>query len=128
MRGVALNTRDGVWARSALLLAAAAAVAAAAGVPNAWLLLLLAPLLEESIFRAGLQEQLLQHGVGAWSANVITAVAFGATHVVAHGTVAAIAVIAPALAIGFAYQVWRRLRICVGLHAGMNALWIAVVM
>lgn len=92
---------------------------------NALVLLLAAPLLEEAVFRAGLHEALLRHGGAAWLANGLTALAFGAAHVAARGDAAALAVVAPALAIGWVYSRWRRLRWCVALHAAMNAAWLA---
>jgi membrane protease YdiL (CAAX protease family) len=89
-------------------------------------LLVLAPLLEETVFRAGLQEALLRR----WPrlpqlANVATAAAFGLAHVVLRGDVAAFAVALPALLIGVVYQRSGRLRHCVLLHAAMNAMWLA---
>lgn len=92
---------------------------------NGFVLLIAAPVLEESLFRAGLHEALLRHGRAAWLANVLTAAAFGAAHVAVRGDAAAFAVALPALAIGLVYSRWRRLRWCVALHAAMNAVWLA---
>ena len=108
-------------------LCATGIAAAAAGVhlQRIWTLLLLAPLLEEAVFRAGLQEALL--GRLRWQpllANGVTALAFGCAHVVLREDAAAFAVVLPALLIGLHYQRSGRLRGCVALHAAMNAVWL----
>lgn len=90
---------------------------------NGLVLLLAAPVLEESLFRAGLHEALLRHSVVVWLANAVTATAFGLTHVAVQGDWTAFVVVLPALAIGLVYSRWRRLRWCVALHALMNAAW-----
>lgn len=92
---------------------------------NAFVLLLAAPLLEEAVFRAGVQEALLRRGRGLLLANAATALLFGAAHVAARGDAAAFAVVLPALAIGWLYERTRQLRWCVLLHAAMNAAWLA---
>lgn len=92
---------------------------------NVFVLLLAAPLLEEAVFRAGVQEALLRHGRGLLLANAATALLFGAAHVAARGDATAFAVALPALALGWVYQRTRRLRWCVALHAAMNAAWLA---
>ena len=92
---------------------------------NGFMLLIAAPVLEETLFRGGVQEALLRHGKAAWAANVLTAAAFGLAHVAARGDGAAFAVVLPALAVGVVYNRWRRLRWCVALHAAMNAAWLA---
>jgi membrane protease YdiL (CAAX protease family) len=89
------------------------------------MLLMLAPLLEESIFRAGLQEALLRR----WHSrphmvNAVTATAFGLAHAIVRADAAAFAVVLPALLIGAVYQRTGRLRQCVVLHAAMNAAWL----
>ena len=110
------------------LVLAGAAVAAAPARPWPLLVaLLLAPALEETVFRAGLQDGLLCAGVTPWRANALAALVFMAAHVLLLGVSAqATLVVAPALLIGAAYNRWRRLRICIALHMAMNALWIAV--
>ena len=87
-------------------------------------LVLLSPLLEECVFRAGLQEWLLRHGQTTQRANVSTALAFGALHAVARLQWAAFAVALPALLIGGLYGRWRLLRWCVLGHAAMNGAWL----
>lgn len=111
---------------SGLLLLALGLVADYERAQRVLTLLLLAPLLEEAIFRAGLQEALLRR----WQshprlANVATAAAFGLAHVVIRADFAAFSVALPALLIGEVYQRTGRLRLCVALHAAMNATWLA---
>jgi membrane protease YdiL (CAAX protease family) len=116
------------WVLGSALVTAAGLAGLAAGLSPARLamLLLIGPLAEEAVFRAGLQEALLRRGVIALSANLLTALAFGLAHAVARGDIAALAVVAPALLIGASYGRWRQLRLCVALHAALNAAWIGV--
>ena len=99
--------------------------------PARWsALLLLAPVAEEVIFRAGLQETLLRHlgrrhAAGARVANVVTSLAFAAAHLpLRPGAMSALTVL-PALLIGWVYQRQRRLLPCVALHSVFNAIWLA---
>jgi membrane protease YdiL (CAAX protease family) len=87
-------------------------------------LLVIAPLVEESLFRAGLHEWLLRRRTAPWAANLATALAFGAMHALVRADAAALFVVVPALVIGQVYGMRRRLRDCVVLHAAMNALWL----
>lgn len=112
------------------VLAWAAAVAAAlalstAGAPRVLLLLMLAPLLEEAAFRAGLQEWLLRRAWSPLASNAATALAFATAHAGLQGRWEGLLVAGPALVVGLAYARWRRLRWCVLLHAAMNAVWLA---
>jgi hypothetical protein len=98
-----------------------------------WLWPLLgAPVLEEIVFRAGLQawlmEQLDADGGrrGRLLANLLTALAFAAAHVAVRPGVLSVLTLLPALALGALYQRTRRVRHCVALHALFNALWFAV--
>ena len=68
-----------------LLAIGAAATAAGVGVPRVWVLLVVAPLLEEAVFRAGLQDFLLRRTRPAWRANLLTALAFGLAHAALRG-------------------------------------------
>ena len=90
-------------------------------------LLFFSPALEETVFRAGLQECLIRHwwtnSLG-WT-NLATATAFSLSHVLVHGDLSAVVVALPALLIGRIYQQRRRLHECVALHATMNAVWLA---
>jgi len=88
-------------------------------------LLVLAPLTEELVFRAGLQEGLLRRLRTPWIANALTALVFASLHVLVRGDAMAMAVAVPALLIGALYQRTRSLWPCIALHAAMNALWLA---
>ncbi len=88
------------------------------------ILLVVSPLLEESVFRAGLQEWLLRRGTSPSRANLSTALAFGALHALVRLQWAAFAVGLPALLIGGVYGHWRVLRWCVVMHAAMNGAWL----
>ena len=120
--GVAGGT--GVALRLLLVGVGGAAAHAGAGMQRVWVLLVLAPLIEEAVFRAGLQEALLRRWNAPLWANVFTALAFGLAHAAVRGDAAGFAVAVPALLIGAVYGRWRQLRLCVALHAAMNALWL----
>ncbi|MCX8004721.1 MAG: CPBP family glutamic-type intramembrane protease, partial [Burkholderiaceae bacterium] len=60
-------------------------------------------------------------------ANAVTALAFGAAHLLYAPPAHAAAVIAPALALGFVYERTRSLAPCIALHALFNAVWLACV-
>lgn len=120
------RSRSAAWALLPLVAAAALAGAVAGGVPpRVLVLLVLAPLVEEVVFRLGVQEGLWRRGLGAWQANALTALAFAAAHVAVRGDPGAIAVALPALVLGAVYGRTRRLAPCVALHAAMNAAWLA---
>lgn len=95
------------------------------GVQRLLMLLVLAPVLEETVFRAGLQEALLRHWRGQpWLANGVTALAFGLAHAALRADAAALAAALPALLIGALYQRSGRLRLCIALHALLNGAWL----
>lgn len=112
-----------------LLAAGLIAASVALDVPawRALVLLLVAPVAEEIVFRAGVQDEMLRRGLAPWVANFGTGVAFTAAHLLLLGVQPQTAlVILPALLIGAAYNRTRSLRICMALHMSFNALWIAV--
>ncbi len=120
--------RPGAWrAAAALAVAALAGVAWVDGATGVRLavLLVVAPLAEEAVLRAGLHEALLRRAVAPALANLACALAFGLLHAVARGSPAALLVALPALLVGALYQRTRRLRDAVLLHAFFNALWLA---
>ena len=109
--------------------ALAVALLAAAAVPGAsWqrllVLVAVAPVLEETVFRAGVQEALLRWMRSSLAANVSTAALFAAAHVVARADLQAAWVALPAVAIGALYASGRRLGPCIAMHAAMNAAWL----
>jgi membrane protease YdiL (CAAX protease family) len=118
--------RPAVWLGGAMLLVAATALLASArpSLQHAWVLLVLAPLFEESFFRAGVQEQLARLGRSPGLAIVATALLFAVAHVAVSGDPRRIAVVLPGLAIGAVYARTGRVRDCVALHAAMNAAWL----
>lgn len=93
-----------------------------------WLLMVgVAPLLEEVVFRAGLQDGLLRRGVRAPVAVGLTAVAFAAAHALLRPGPWALATLLPAWVLGELYQRTRRLAPCIALHAVFNAIWLGVL-
>lgn len=95
-------------------------------------ILLLAAVLEEVIFRAGVQETLLRRmnaptGVprylGLSVANLLTALLFAAAHAWTRSLWLAIGTLAPALLLGWLYERRRKLWPCIALHAGFNLAW-----
>lgn len=92
--------------------------------PRLLVLLVAAPILEEAVFRAGIQEALLRLPTAPWCANVTTAVLFGLAHAWLRADVSALAVVAPALLVGWVYTRTRRLLPCVLLHSALNAAWV----
>lgn len=97
------------------------------GIVAHWIVLVvLAPLLEEAAFRAGLHEWLLRRGTRSWTANILTALVFGGVHALWRADPLAWATALPALLIGRVYERTRQVRWCVALHAAMNGLWLLV--
>jgi membrane protease YdiL (CAAX protease family) len=93
-------------------------------------LLLLAPLLEEWIVRAGLQEWLMRHDSRPGAAGVtltvlLPAVGFSLLHL-GSGWHAAAGVFLPGLALGLIYRRWRDWRLCALVHALLNGFALAV--
>lgn len=82
-------------------------------------LLVLAPLLEEWVVRAGLHACLLPC-CGGPLAVLASAAAFAALHL-GSGPLAAALVFGPGVAFGLAYQRWRDWRLCALLHSASNA-------
>ena len=115
-------------AAALLAWAAVTAVLEQGGAPRVLLLLVLAPVLEEAAFRAGLHEALLARRWSPMAANGLTALTFAALHVCVQGSWQGALVVVPALLIGATYNRWRRVRWCVLLHAAMNAAWLAVTL
>jgi membrane protease YdiL (CAAX protease family) len=113
----------------------ALALMAAAGrvepsVSRVLLLLVVAPLLEEIVFRAGVHEMLCRR-LGGWgstlavrTSNLLTALIFAAAHLAMHVELMAALTVLPALALGWIYQQQRRLAPCVAAHALLNAVWL----
>lgn len=92
--------------------------------PHSVVPFLVAPVLEEIVFRLGLQQRLLTAGVAPTLANLLTALAFGLVHAFSRSWTLGVAVLLPALAIGWIYQRRRSVPACIAAHAGMNLLWL----
>lgn len=112
-------------ASAGVLLSATVLVTAGQGLQRLAVLLVLAPLFEETVFRAGLQEALLRgwHAL-PHAANAVTAATFGFAHAIVRSDAAAFGVALPARLIGAVYQRTGRLQLCVALHTAMNAAWL----
>ena len=88
-----------------LMFVSAVAVALHTATPaRAVMLLAVAPWLEETVFRAGLQEHLLRSGRRPWHCIALSALAFAAVHMLARQEWSAITLMLPALALGVIYQ------------------------
>ncbi|WP_229508929.1 JDVT-CTERM system glutamic-type intramembrane protease [Massilia sp. CCM 8734] len=84
-------------------------------------LLLLAPLLEECIVRAGLQEWLTRRPSPTVLVLGLPALAFSLLHLMS-GAQAMAAVFLPGLAFGLIYRRWRDWRLCALVHALCNGV------
>lgn len=95
-------------------------------------LLLLAPILEELVVRAGLQQYLIgrfyQSGINAKLTPVLlSATAFSVLHM-ASGWVVVLAVFLPGLLLAMMYQATRDWRLCALTHAVFNGMALGVCM
>lgn len=128
----------GTPALAALLLVVALGWAVL-GAERALVNLLIAPWLEETLLRLGLQDTLqrrLQQPRWARALDarlatalppLVCALVFAAAHVLLRPDLLSAATFLPALLIGFAYQRCKALAPCVLLHALLNLLWFASV-
>lgn len=104
--------------------AGAVTLLAAACLPSVWFTLLVAaPVLEEVVFRTGLQTQLLRRAAPL-TANLLTAVAFAVAHLVVRPSVLSALTLIPALAVGVLFQRRRCVLQCMAVHAAFNAAWL----
>jgi membrane protease YdiL (CAAX protease family) len=118
------------WAGAALVAAAFAAAAAAtaehaASTARVLVLLVAAPLLEEAIFRAGLQEWMIRSRHSAARCIGVTAVVFAAAHALARPEAMTLTLLLPGVLLGMLYQRTRSVVACAALHAAMNGFWLA---
>jgi membrane protease YdiL (CAAX protease family) len=90
-------------------------------------LLVIAPVLEEAVFRAGLQDLLMRSRYRPIVCVGIGALAFTAAHALARPEPMTAAVLLPGLLLGLVYQHTRSLRACIALHAAMNACWLGFI-
>ena len=89
-------------------------------------LLMVAPLLEEVLFRGGIQEAMLRRGVRPLAANLVATLAFAVLHGVTRSWPLAVAVVLPSIVLGLVYQRNRRVTPVVALHSAMNLLWVEI--
>lgn len=88
------------------------------------LLLVIAPVLEEVVFRAGLQEWLLRRHIRPLASAVGSAMAFALMHGLTRSWLLAAWVFVPGLVLGAVYARKRRLGPVVVLHSAMNLVWL----
>lgn len=119
---VRTRSLSSAWPMRALLALALLACTLPGGASAMLVTLALAPLVEEIVFRHGVQAALLRLGAGGAAAVVATAAVFALAHGLSRSWPLAAAVFVPALLIGAVYHRQRRLARCVGLHAGFNAV------
>jgi uncharacterized protein len=88
-------------------------------------LLLWGPLVEECVFRAGLQDLLVRRWGWATLANACTSAVFALAHYAVSGNPASLLVAAPSLVLGWVYQRTQTLVWVVGLHIFFNGIYLA---
>lgn len=99
--------------------------------------LMTAAVIEEVIFRLGIQEHLLRRAEspqrtgtamlsGPSVANLLTASVFGLAHGLLRSWTLAFATLPAALALGWLYQRRRRVGPCIALHALLNLAWFGI--
>jgi len=96
----------------------------AADLPRWALLLVLAPVMEELVFRAGLLEGLLRRGWRVGLAVALSALAFGLAHLATRSAGPALATVLPGVLLGVVYARTRQVGPCIALHAAMNGAWL----
>jgi membrane protease YdiL (CAAX protease family) len=88
-------------------------------------LLLWGPVVEELVFRAGLQKWLSHRLSSPLVANFIVSFVFGLMHYALNGQLATWLVIVPSLALGWVYCKTNSITFVVGLHASFNLAFVA---
>lgn len=90
-----------------------------------------APVVEEILFRGGLQEWLLRRDARAYGplsrANLLASLAFAAAHLASHAPAWAGALYLPSLTFGVFYERSRRLGAPIALHALYNACFLMLL-
>jgi membrane protease YdiL (CAAX protease family) len=88
-------------------------------------LLLWGPVVEELVFRAGLQKLLLRQRCPAIAANASVSIIFSLAHYALSGNPTMLAVFAPSLLLGWVFQKTDSLVWIVGLHGFLNFMFLA---
>ncbi len=117
---------SGTVAALAVGLMAAAGLATGHAPWTSLLLLVIAPVLEEVVFRAGLQDWLLRQHIRPLMTTVLGAMAFALMHGLTRSWLLAAWVFVPALVLGALYARKRSLGPVVALHSAMNLVWLWV--
>ena len=88
--------------------------------------LLLAPWLEEYLLRTGLQQTLRRRrpAPSATARVLLCAIVFAAAHFALRPDLRSAATAIPGVALGAAYERWRRVFPCAWLHGLFNLLWL----
>lgn len=101
------------------------------GARIALVMLVAAPILEETVFRAGIQDGIacrLRVRLGPLSAaNGLTALLFWLAHTWQHASLWAAATVLPSLVFGYFYERYRHLAAPVMLHVAYNAAFIMLL-
>lgn len=87
-------------------------------------LLLWGPVVEELVFRAGLQKWLTYRWASAKWANCVVSCLFGLTHYALSGHLLAWLVVIPSLALGWVYSKTNSIALAIGLHIFFNFAFI----
>jgi membrane protease YdiL (CAAX protease family) len=87
-------------------------------------LLLWGPVVEEIVFRAGLQRRLMGYFHKHWMANGITSVAFSLLHYVLLPNLGSLMVFLPSIALGAIYQYTGKVAWAMVLHSALNLLFV----
>jgi membrane protease YdiL (CAAX protease family) len=90
-------------------------------------LLICAPVLEETVFRAGLQDLLMRARQHPAVCVGTSALIFTTAHALVRPELMTMTVLLPGLLLGLIYQRTRSLRTCIALHAAMNACWLGFI-
>jgi uncharacterized protein len=90
--------------------------------------LLVYPLLEEWVFRAGILQWLDTRWLAmrGWRTNALVSGLFAAAHLWAWPLGHAVAVFVPSLLFGWVWQRWQKLWLCTIVHAACNAAGYAI--
>jgi uncharacterized protein len=83
------------------------------------------PVVEELVFRAGIQKFLSQQKLAPLLANCTTSLVFALTHFTISGNPAMLMVIAPSLLLGWTYQKTSSLVWTMVLHSVLNWVFLA---
>jgi uncharacterized protein len=90
-------------------------------------LLLWGPVVEELVFRAGLQKWLIRQTVSPHLANGITSSVFALMHYALSANPTSLAVFFPSIALGWIYQKTNSLAWAIGLHVFFNLLFLILM-